>query len=720
MNRLILSLALVSTVCLLPTLVSAQECEERGHLTICSRHAEDGTREYRITAHPNASYGEIIDFANESVTDERLRLTPQQFDDANVPYVIYYCPGTDLCGGDGVCRNGVSSVVNGDSVPRHYDTACDGSGVRASRGLVAGVTYRVPAHRALTPSELVEDAHTTLAAVAAPSIADIRTAARVAGQAGLNTEHPPSTLGLAAVLNDIVSATDHLGAGTTSTASTTPTVSAADTAELENLRQQISALTAERDAARAASAPAAGLPWWSALVAFALIALAAYLGWKRGRDENGPLQDFFREQSSHRQARVRIGTLEDALKKRVNEIEELEDRLTAAATDKRAKDNSPTPSQQLEKKFSEIWNEVKKGALKSQKEIDRLLMLVAKIPDELAKDALTLLVNGSSMQLQLQAEASTFQGRLERGMNTAREEGRRAERDLLTPEFERERSTLAQKVGEMSERISAKDIRIAELERDLANVQVPVPSNQEIPQGVLETVNERLGSLHRDFFSDVLKRDEQRPSRRVVDGERVKARFTRTVEVPYANGSNGSSRRKRDRGHVETTEMRTVHELKSLELTDFLRTGYEAFDGLRRYVQGVLGLGPIDPTPAPGAFPVSVVSMEAARLPSSAEPGQDSLLDHPDDTETAEMDREELAAEPTRFFTQSAAVDDSARQLREDEATTQVVHTPRKTDIGMGKALRPPAPIAEPEVSESETTPSAVQGEGPDEIPNRG
>ena len=704
MNRSHLFLISICLMWLLPVFASAQDCEERGHLRICSAHADDGTRIYRVTAHANASYQEILDFANEGIADARQHITPSQFDDANDPYVIYYCPGTSLCGGDGICRNGVSAFVNGDSVPRHYDTACDGSGIRASRGLVAGVTYSVPAHRGLTPSEIVTDAHATLAALEHPTIADIRTAAETAGRAGQDLEHPPSTLGLADVLNGIASATNRLDAAPVAPAVvSTPVVH--ETVAPAPVHETVSATAVTDNSLR--------WPWWVTIVACLIgMIVTFFMGRAVGRSQNKALQDFFQEQAKHALARTRIGTLEESLRLRYGEITDLEAKLKEAASAKRAKDNSPSPLQLLEQKLAGIWNEVKKGALKSQKDIDRLLMLVANIPDDLAKDALVLLVNGSQMQLQLQAANGAFEERIERARRTAKDEGREEARTALQAEFSREREALAGKAGEASEQLTRANERVGHLEQELNELKVPAPQASGVSHGVIEAVNDRLEALFRDFFSDVLKRDEQRPSRRIVDAERVKARFTKMIEIPYSNGSNGSSRRKRDRA-PETSELRTVHELKALELTDFLRGGFEAFDGLRRYVQGALGLGPLDLTPAPGAIPVPARSAEAAELlasDASSAPGQDDLLEHPDDTETSEMERDELETQHTSIL-QNPLLAAPSRPARDDEATKVVGR--RNTDIGIGgEALKPVSPIAVPAPDEAEAPAETREDEG--------
>lgn len=191
-------------VCFMPSLASAQVCETRGRLEVCPQTAADGSRFYRVTPHRGALYGELMGFVNEGV-DERQQISEQQIDDANTSKVIYYCPGTSLCT-RGICRNGVSRLVNGDDVPRHIDTVCDGTGARASRGLVAGTAYRVPAHRALTSTELVADATTTLDGNAHPLAGDVSRALGIGIEAGSDLVHAPSTLALAGLMQSVLNA----------------------------------------------------------------------------------------------------------------------------------------------------------------------------------------------------------------------------------------------------------------------------------------------------------------------------------------------------------------------------------------------------------------------------------------------------------------------------------------------------------------------------------
>ncbi len=201
---------LVVLVWFVPTFASAQVCETRGRLEICPQTAPDGSRFYRVTPQRGALYGELLGFVNEGV-DERLQITAQQIDDANMAKVIYYCPGTDLCT-RGICRNGVSRLVNGDDVPRHFDTVCDGMRVAPSRGLVAGTAYRVPAHRALTSTELVADATTTLDNNTHPLAGDVSRALNIGIEAGNDLVHAPSTLALAGLMQAAVNAQGRLAA----------------------------------------------------------------------------------------------------------------------------------------------------------------------------------------------------------------------------------------------------------------------------------------------------------------------------------------------------------------------------------------------------------------------------------------------------------------------------------------------------------------------------
>jgi hypothetical protein len=199
----------VALVWFVPTFASAQVCETRGRLEICPQTAPDGSRFYRVTPQRGALYGELLGFVNEGV-DERLQITAQQIDDANFGQVIYYCPGTDLCT-RGICRNGVNREVNGDDVPRHFDTVCDGTGARASRGLVAGGrSYRVPAHRALTSTELVADATTTLDNNTHPLAGDVSRALNIGIEAGSDPVHAPSTLALVGLMQAAVNAQGRL------------------------------------------------------------------------------------------------------------------------------------------------------------------------------------------------------------------------------------------------------------------------------------------------------------------------------------------------------------------------------------------------------------------------------------------------------------------------------------------------------------------------------
>ncbi len=199
---------LVVLVWFVPTFASAQVCETRGRLEICSQTAAGGSRFYLVTPQRGALYGDLLSFVNEGV-DERLQVTAQQIDDANPGKVIYYCPGTDLCT-RGFCRNGVNQVVNGDDVPRHFDTVCDGTQATASRGLVARNSYRVPAHRALTSTEIVADATVTLDNNARPLTGDVNRALNIGIEAGSDPVHAPSTLALVGLMQAAVNAQGRL------------------------------------------------------------------------------------------------------------------------------------------------------------------------------------------------------------------------------------------------------------------------------------------------------------------------------------------------------------------------------------------------------------------------------------------------------------------------------------------------------------------------------
>lgn len=196
--RLIKWFMLAALVWFVPTIASAQVCETRGRLEACSQFAADGSRFYIVTPKRGALYGELLAFVNEGV-EARLQITAQQIDDANTARVIYYCPGTDLCT-RGICRNGVSQVVNGDSEPRRFETVCEGSRAIPSRGLVAGVAYRVPAHRALTSTEVVADATSALENNMQPLSGDVSRALAIGIEAGSDPIHAPSTLALVGLM----------------------------------------------------------------------------------------------------------------------------------------------------------------------------------------------------------------------------------------------------------------------------------------------------------------------------------------------------------------------------------------------------------------------------------------------------------------------------------------------------------------------------------------
>jgi hypothetical protein len=95
-------------------------------------------------------------------------------------------------------------------VPRHFDTVCDGTQAAASRGLVARNSYRVPAHRALTSTEIVADATVTLDNNARPLTGDVNRALNIGIEAGSDPVHAPSTLALVGLMQAAVNAQGRL------------------------------------------------------------------------------------------------------------------------------------------------------------------------------------------------------------------------------------------------------------------------------------------------------------------------------------------------------------------------------------------------------------------------------------------------------------------------------------------------------------------------------
>lgn len=760
MKRSILILSVLTSVLwFLPMLASAQD-DVPGLREIRELRSDDSRcpEGYRcFVAGPSASFEMMLARVNARIEDPAQHVNYEQFVDANPCGVIFHRD-------DGAMRhNGVCEYNHTRERVVEADF-CEGH--RCQRWIMASSpghlnVYRVPAARVLTPSERAEAMVRTLDGID-PVTHTVPAPAELGGMltelAGLMEETQPPSHDLehqvVVAMGRALTRTPTSGTASEPTSDSAPS----DMSELERLREENARLTAERDEARtAATAPAmsSDTPLW-AVITLVTAFVFFLVGLFTGRRQNKAIQDYWEEKSLHSATKARVGHLENSLEIRNSEISALEKRLADAAGAKRASENSPTAGQNLEKNLSEILREVITGALKTKDGLQRQLVKLGRFQDAFIKQGLETLMNDTHNFLQVQGAwaasvpgmsfdaesirgfAKSFEKRLDREIANAKTQTRVSVTEELETSFRTEREALATRTGTLSEELSKSkqdyaaletrtgDVtadlvraqeRITDLERELAEVQVPAPVHapaHAVSRGILETASERLEDLYRDFFSDVLMRDKDRPTRRVVDTERVKSRFSKTIDVPYTNGSNGSRRRRAP--SQETSEVRVVHELMLADLVSHLSKGYTAFDALRRYVRGALDLDMVvDFTPPPGSIPIAGLPAEAAALAEIAAPGQDSLLDHPDDTETAEIDRDALMSEPTRMVSnpllESGAGElpreptnpygkpgeaaSAPRRSRDDEVT-KVVTTPRQTDIGIGgSALRPaPAPIA--------------------------
>jgi len=527
-------------VWILPAFASAQECEERGHLRICPEQTEDGTRLYRVTAHSGASYQEVLDFANEGIEDARQQITPQQFDDRNAPYIIYYCPGTTMCRGNGICRNGVFPVVNGDDVARHYDTVCDGTGVRASRGLVAGVTYRVPARRVLTATEVISDRVATLEADLHPTVASIRAANEAIGVAGEDTVHPPSTLGLARAARATAAALARIDVTPAAVVAPTPVV--APVVVAAPIVDPVSTTEVATD-------DETKWPWWVTIIVCALgMAVTFYAGRKTAPNTMIDMTDSTRNLLKLEQ--------EQKWKPRVEEAEN--------------------------------------AAISLRKQLDELRPVAntVQLKTELEGVAKRKLANAEDLVSDLRKQLEDARRFVDAWVVT------------LTGKTPQMVADAFQRIGTLSADLVCANESKSELVAQNQALAIAITDDRAtMLKEVADKVRAPLYALWRGVYGSILRYDPE-VRRRVVDAQRVKEFFSSPREVILASTNGPRRRRNNGHGVTETVVFNVLKGPEATHFHREVHDAFDAvMNSLDAFLGTVSDDGRHDLTPPPGAFP---------------------------------------------------------------------------------------------------------------------
>jgi hypothetical protein len=714
MNRNVLSLILVSLSFLVPAFAQAQDeipgRHEIAELRSTDSRCPEGFRCF--IAGELASYEQMLSRVNAHIADDGEHVTFEQFAAANQCRVIFRRADGDMR------LNGVCSY---NHTPERIVEADFCGDQRCQRWIMASSSehvniYRVPAVRVLTPSERAEQMVRSLNAID-PVTQTVPAPAELGGMLTelatlMEAPQPPSH----AQEHEVVLAMGSALARTPATASGAPAPSSApaDMAELESLHAQVATLTAERDEALASSSVTpSGLPLWSLITFLVGLAAALFIGLGLGRNQNKPLQELLTLKPQHADLVKERAQLETALETAKRTIQRLE---TEAKEKKRLSENSLSPQQAQELGVMKFLRKMADGALKTKESAEHLILEIGGYHDVQMRDLLQRLIAPTLDQFELVgAWGLAFPGipfdakgiesvprahkeRLERAMGTAKDQGRSEAELALGLQRSNDRKEFEAEVDKLNGELEEKRRRVLELENQIearqsleghiARIESAPSKPDSVPIAAVRIAYGMLHGVYRGVFGSILTFDPVL-RRKVVNENRVKDKFSKAIQVYPANGTKPK--------RLNGKDVVTRHELREEDLYNFLRETHDGLDQLVSEFLSVLGIVDTraDLTPLPGPIPIAAIPPEAVppaeAVPATA-PGQDSLLDNPDETETTEM-----AAEPTRFAQNPLLVAPPKSKERDDEAT-QVVHRPRRrTDIGIGgEAIKPEAEAEAP------------------------